>query len=793
MFILETGDLKVTISAPEQAKQALRSQITDTLGADPGEINADGQFHKFKTGIDLTKGRAGSGSYKFDPSGPVAVFGSHRPDECEFKVVDFDFPGKDGEAWKIQAENIRQEVEAHKAETREKAARKALEKLKEATLLNVDHAYLHSRGVANAAIQYGKLRVDAEGALLVPMVTTAGKPRNVQTIYPDGKKRFLSGGETAGLFLAIPARPESGQPYYLCEGLAKALAVWSATGLTTVCAFSAGNLQRVLTDLGPASAIVAADNDPAGQNAAERCRSQGARVVYPPEGMGDWNDVLTQQGVEALIQLLTIAPHEGPQPLYRRPEPAQPFPLSALGELAIPAKLIADHLNIDPSLVGSSILAATNLAACGTADIYFKSEFIRPMSLFMLTLAESGSGKSPADSILLQPHREIEREWEDQYAIEAPLAKILVDKYLGQKKALEKECKDIDGEEHLKLFKELGPPPLMPMGPHLLIADATLEAFNRVIEMNRPILGSFTDEGGRMLSGWSLSKDHAARTLSGLADFWEAKVVKIIRASPENPTTILRGKRLALHWSVQPYVAEGLFANPMFAEQGFLPRNLITRPALQTPKPFSDHDIGKDPALMTYRQRIRALLTADLSLRKGAVLELEPPHMHLAPNARAHFIAAWDHINLASDEGGELNPIRAFAMKLPDNLLRIAATLAKYHDPETKVIDLRWMQSACELGTFYAREMLRVHAGAVINSDLREAQGLIDWIRSKEHRYVYPSLVYQHGPASLRNKAAAKKIMQLLVDHGHLNPVVTGREVDGKFRQEVFERVDAHV
>jgi phage/plasmid primase-like uncharacterized protein len=793
VFIIESNDAKVAIPAPEYAGEALRQLIQDELGADPGEVLADGQFHKFKTKIDHEKGRSGCGSYKLEPAGPVAIFGSHRPGEADYRVVDFDFPGKDGEAWKAQAETIRQTTEAHIAELRKQAAAMALSTFQAASPLAGDHFYLQSRGVALAAVQYGKLRIDGAGNLMVPMANPDGELCNVQTIHPDGKKRFVPDGETAGLLLAIPARPTSGQAYYLCEGLAKALAIWTATGSTAVCAFSAGNLARVAAVLGPTSAIVAADGDTAGREAAEACRTLGARAIYPAANAGDWNDVLVRQGVDVLRALLTAAPLEGPQPLYRPPDPSRPFPLSALGDLAIPASVIADHLNIDRSLVGSSILAATNLAACGTADVWFKSDFVRPMSLFMLTLGESGSGKSPADSILLRPHRDVEREWEDQYTLDAQLAADAVETFEEQRAALKKETKDLEPEDRLARLTELGPPPGMPTGPHLLVSDSTLEGIGRIFESNRPILGSFSDEAGRLLSGWALSKDNAPRTLAGLTDFWEGRAVKVIRASSEKGTTVLRGKRLALHWSVQPYVAEPLFADRLYAEQGFLPRMLTTRPSLLPPKPLSDHDIGNDPALAAYGDRIRHLLTMPLMTREGAPLELSPPAMKLAPNARAHFKAAWDYINAESADGKDLEPIRGFARKLPDNILRLAATLAKYHDPETLEIELRWIEAACDLATFYTSEMLRVHSGAVVSNDLREAEKLVDWIRAKGLRAIYPTMVYRLGPASLRSKAAASKVIRILVDHGHLSKVAGGLEIEGAFRPEAYLWVDSHV
>lgn len=349
MFILENPDIRVDIPAPEYASGALRQLIADALGADPGEPLADADWHKFKTITDIEKGRPGCGSYRLDPAGPVAVFGSHRPGECEYRAVVFDFPGRDSEAWTLQAEAIRKATAEHLTAVRNEAAAQALATYQAGTPLAGEHAYLAARGVAAVALTFGKLRTDAGGALLIPMADATGTLRNLQTIAPDGSKRFTAGGETAGLFLAIPQRPQAGETFYLAEGLAKALAVWLTTGRPTVCAFSAGNMARVATSLDAGRAIVAADSDTAGRDAAEACKALGCRVIYPPDGTGDWNDLLTRDGLDTLRQRLTTTPAEGPLPLYREPPPAAPFPLDAMGELGKAAAVVCDQVGCSPA------------------------------------------------------------------------------------------------------------------------------------------------------------------------------------------------------------------------------------------------------------------------------------------------------------------------------------------------------------------------------------------------------------------------------------------------------------
>ena len=132
-------------------------------------------------------------------------------------------------------------------------------------------------------------------ALLVPMVDCGFRLWNVQRIYPDGRKLFLSGGRTEGLFWSHGAfvqdgRPSAG-PLVIGEGFATMAAVYHATRHGVVAAMSARNLEtvaRTMRKLFPdRTLIVAADDDRhlsenIGLQAAQRAaESIGALLATP--------------------------------------------------------------------------------------------------------------------------------------------------------------------------------------------------------------------------------------------------------------------------------------------------------------------------------------------------------------------------------------------------------------------------------------------------------------------------------------------------------------------------------
>ena len=151
------------------------------------------------------------------------------------------------------------------------------------------HGYLARKGLPPFGVrQHGD-------ALLVPMVDPGFRLWNVQRIYLDGHKLFLSGGRTDGLFWPHGAFWQDGRqsagPLVIGEGFATMAAVHHATGHGVVAAMSARNLEtvaRTMRKLFPSrSLIVAADDDrhlPAniGLETAQRAaESIGALLATP--------------------------------------------------------------------------------------------------------------------------------------------------------------------------------------------------------------------------------------------------------------------------------------------------------------------------------------------------------------------------------------------------------------------------------------------------------------------------------------------------------------------------------
>lgn len=230
-----------------------------------------------------------------------------------------------------QAERIKKDQKAHKAQLRKKqkqAAGKAREILSKAAPATNDNPYLKRKGVCQVQglMQEGN-------KLLVPVKDKDGKIQSLQEIYPDGGKKFFPGGKMQAGYFPIPGDKEG--PRAICEGLATGLSIHMATGWFVLCAFNANNLmliaQMVHRKYPNKEIILCGDNDhktegnPGKAKARAAAQAVGGKPIIvsfteeqcaaeaPPT---DFNDLHQLAGIEEvkrqLLQGKAVTPMTGP-------------------------------------------------------------------------------------------------------------------------------------------------------------------------------------------------------------------------------------------------------------------------------------------------------------------------------------------------------------------------------------------------------------------------------------------------------------------------------------------------
>lgn len=411
----------------------------------------------------------------------------------------------------------------------------------------------------------------------------------------------------------------------------------------------------------------------------------------------------------------------GDSPRYQSPE----YPVDALGPLQDAARAIAEGGQIDIAMAGQTVLAAAALLAQGVRNVRTLAG-IKPLSLYFQTIAESGDGKSTAEGVALRRISDLEREAHGLFV--ADLAR--------------------------RDSKDDRPPP---RSPYRVMKDATAQGIWRAFKDGQPALGSFTAEGAAMLCGWGMSAEHRAHTAGALNDLWDGGAVSLSRGT--DGRTQLYGRRLAVHWLLQPAPARGALHDPLLENIGFWPRFLIAWPAPLAPRKARQWHPENDVAIRAFWDRCGELFKEPLpdGCSDLPVIEADEDALALACRSFEALEQA------ARSAGGKLVDVRAFAVRATEQAFRVAGVLAAFDGRET--MDAGTMRGAVQL-VMYSLETWQGIFGQREEAEAIEwARAMYAWMLKKGGR-VSEQAVLHTGPKSLRSRQRRDTALALLEGAG---------------------------
>lgn len=480
---------------------------------------------------------------------------------------------------------------------------------------------------------------------------------------------------------------------------------------------------------------------------------------------------------------------EAPQPLVREIPPGAPYPVQALGPLA-PAVLAVQGATQAPvAIPAASALAVASLAVQGFADVETLGG-LRPLSLYLLTVAASGERKSSCDAPLMAALRDFEKEqaraqrdefqsWQNAHAL-----------WKGERDRILQEAKKGKGEKRTAARADLdalGPEPEAPPSTDRTVTEPTFEGLTRLFATGQPSLGIFSDEGGQFLGGHAMNTDNRQKTLAALNSLWMGDPIRRTRAGDGAVT--LYGRRLAVHLMVQPPVARGFMADPLATGTGFLPRFLMCEP----PSTIGTRLHAKarpDPvALAAFSGRLAGILETPMPM-DPETRELQPRALPLAPDARALLVAFADAIETAQAPGGDLAHVTGHASKAAEHATRIAGVLTLWRDLHAREVAPADMASGIALAQFYLGEAARLADAATVSAETDKAEKLRRWLLDGwPHAEITSAEVVNKGPNALREAVKAHAALGILERHGWLVPLDPGAVVRGKARKAAWRIV----
>jgi len=449
-----------------------------------------------------------------------------------------------------------------------------------------------------------------------------------------------------------------------------------------------------------------------------------------------------------------------PKPLLPDTAPPTPYPLDALPYVMRGAvEAIVEHAMVPAAIAGQCVTgAATHLAQTRVNAWHPQGKPEgAPCSLFMLSLFDSGEGKSSARELAFKTIDEAEKEARARHRQACAEIETMAAGLKGKAR-----------EEFLAAHP-------LPPDPKTQYSDATFE----------PLVGDFirgkaaaswdTDEGGQMLGGHSLKADTKVATLGGLTSaFSSGKFERTRSRGNLEGSGVAYNRRLSIHLMAQPVAVAAALSDPLLFGQGFLPRFLFAAPVSLAGTCYItieslQRSAYKDSRLQAYWSRCTEIAASPECIDPETG-EVAPPI--LEPDAAAKQVWVDFRNEIESERGplGKFAGLKPFAARGGEQALRISAVLGCYEG--IKQIDADCMRRACMLVRYSLDEWLRYINAGVVDPELKLACELMSWLRDPKHKEKWKEFhiheLGKSGPPAIRTAMVRDKVLAILLKHHHL-------------------------
>lgn len=447
------------------------------------------------------------------------------------------------------------------------------------------------------------------------------------------------------------------------------------------------------------------------------------------------------------------------------------YPLEMLGPLlGEAATTIAESVQAPPEIAAHSVLSVAAFAAQDKANVVMDGRK-SPLSLFMLTVAESGDRKTACDKVASQPLERWQRERTEAHRQALKQYKDEADVYEAQRREALRKKSSAEKAAALDALQAPEPPP----EPMVICQEPTLEGLQRSFRYGWPSQALFNDEGGQFFGGHAMNPENALKTIAGLSRYWDASPIVRTRAAKGESATMYE-RRLSIHLQAQPRVAAAVLANRLMQEQGILARFLVAEArTLAGTRLYRQVDPYKCREVQHYHQCIESLIAPTPNIDEGGGLIL--PDMHLAEEAAALWIETYNRTEQAQAPGSILELVKPSASKAAENALRIAGVFAVLE--ATREVTPEQITRAWTLAQYYLNGTLRAAQLAEHNAAENAAYEVLDWLKSREGGHATIEEMSKLLPRPYRKSVAnTRTLLALLVQAGRVQ--VTAKNKHGE-------------
>jgi hypothetical protein len=397
----------------------------------------------------------------------------------------------------------------------------------------------------------------------------------------------------------------------------------------------------------------------------------------------------------------------------------RPYPVAAFGKLADVIMLIARAIQVDPEMVGSSLLGVISaLAQCLINVSSGKSDLGCPVTLNMFVIASSGERKSSTINMIVKPV------------------------YAAISRADD-------------------------MRRSMIIQDVTVDGMVVGLINRCPSQFLLALEAATLLGGHAMSRDNLSRFLGIVASLFSGEPLSRTRVEEHH---YAQGRRLSVLLFAQPIVAMDFLSSELVMQQGMGNRFLYSQPpSLLGTRKHIDVELDGEPLYQQFCSKITMLANHawKINLETGG---MDTRTVRMSPGAKTEWVGFYNKLEIAAGPTGDLATHSSYVTRFAEQVMRMSAVLAIMEDPDVQHISKEIMLRAIDLGYYYLDSAMHIFNVAPANKDEADAKTLLDWMQNKSEELslvaIPVRMMYKDGPRCARPSRRTKELLALLIARG---------------------------
>ncbi|MEG5686850.1 YfjI family protein [Enterobacter kobei] len=455
-----------------------------------------------------------------------------------------------------------------------------------------------------------------------------------------------------------------------------------------------------------------------------------------------------------------------------------PFPVDAFPQIIRNAIYeVEQHTQAPQALIAASALGVISLACQNRIDVCRLNNLRGPVSLFLLTLAESGERKSTVDKLLMEPLYQLEENLFEKYTHDLTVWRNDEAIFNIEKKSLMSKLKSEirRNKDHLatneKLKVLLASHPKSPVRFKQIFNDSTPAAIKDYLCGYWRSVGIMSDEAGTIFNGYTLNE------LPFINKMWDGAMFPVERKS--EPEKLIRDARMTLSLMVQPNIFKGYIKRKgdMAKGIGFFARCLICQPGSTQGNRQITSPVVSTEYLPIFHQRLMKIVNESIARNN----ENDRLCLRFTVEAEKRWIAFSNNVEYEMGILGRLSNFKDYASKMAENMARIAALLHHFNGDEGD-ISLLTVEAAVEISTWYVGEYVRLFSKPQeFTLAISEADELYWWINNYCIRlkasWITKNTVLQYGPNKFRNRSKANEVLNTLYSQNRILTEKKGKTV----------------